>query len=621
MGAIFNWLDQRLDYRRHVMAFRRRVLPNGPGWWYSSASCVMWLLIIECTTGLLLMSTYSPSIASAWASVNLIDQSSAGRFLRGIHHYTSHALVIFLGLHLLRVLITGAYRAPRELVWITGLLLFPLVLVWTVTGNPLAASQKGLAQIEVEGNILAGTPVFGPWLKQILFGGPDVGNLTLTRLYFLHVGLLPIAVGILFLVHLHQVIKHSPYQQSETELDTNPSLPYWPYQSIRNVTALSLIFAVIALMSSTWGAPLAAPADAELPFSPRPEWYFRWLFELRRYFSGETEFVATMVVPTLMLSVLMLVPFLDRILTRRVDRICRILIVATYVTGWGCLTYLSFRGDWNDREYMASCREFEVLSARARELARTEPIPATGAIELLRHDPRTQGPRIFSRNCSSCHELKDNSGVGIATAEPSAPNLFAFGTTSWIEGMLDVDRISADDYFGRSAFRDGEMKQHLKSLLDTFKPDELKEKLRDAGIALAAEAGYESYDAPEAKRGRELIVGQLRCVECHQFGTEGSTGSAPVLTGYGSADWLKGIISNPRAEQYYGDRNDRMPSFALDANHPELNLLTPLELDLLVKWLRAPSGESAQGAQHGSRDETLSSNPVQPTSIAVTVGP
>lgn len=621
MGAFFNWLDERLDYRRHVAAFRRRVLPNGPGWWYTSASCVMWLLIIECVTGLLLMSTYSPSIASAWASVNLIDQSSAGRFLRGIHHYTSHALVILLGLHLLRVLITGAYRVPRELVWITGLLLFPLVLVWTVTGNPLAASQKGLAQIQVEGNILAGMPVAGPWLQRILFGGPDVGNLTLTRLYFLHVGLLPFAVGILFAVHLHQVIKHSPYRQTGVEPDSNPLLPYWPYQSIRNVTVLSCVFTVIAVISSAWGAPLPAPADAELPFSPRPEWYFRWLFELRRYFSGETEFIATMVVPGLLLSLLMVVPFLDRVLPRRLDRICRIMIVAGCMTGWGWLTLVSFRTDWNDQEYMASVAHFEELSKRARLLAQTEPIPATGAIELLRNDPLTQGPKIFARNCSSCHEMKDNSGVGIATAEPSAPNLFGFATASWVAGMLDVDRISHDDYFGRSAFRDGDMKQHLKSLLEEFKPDDLKIKLQHAGIALAAEAGHQSYDSPEAKQGRELIVGELRCVECHQFGKDGSTGAAPTLTGYGSAEWLKGIISNPRAEQFYGDRNDRMPSFAVDPHHPDLNLLTSLEIDLLVKWLRAPNILPLPAALSNEKPAQTSFIPKQITTIAVQDAP
>jgi quinol-cytochrome oxidoreductase complex cytochrome b subunit len=85
-----DWLDARLGHRRVCAAFRERVLPNGPSWWYTSASCLFWLLVIQGVTGLLLMATYSPSMTSAWASVHFIDQSAAGRFLRGVHHFAAH---------------------------------------------------------------------------------------------------------------------------------------------------------------------------------------------------------------------------------------------------------------------------------------------------------------------------------------------------------------------------------------------------------------------------------------------------------------------------------------------------------------------------------------------------
>lgn len=606
MEAFFSWLDERLGYRRPLAVFRERVLPHGPGWWYTTGSCAIWLFIIECITGLLLMSSYSPSMASAWASVNFIDQTSAGRFLRGVHHYTSHALVVVVGLHLLRTLIARTYRAPRELIWITGLLMFPLVLTWTVTGNPLTGCQKGLSQIHVEGNILAGVPIMGPFFRQVLFGGQDIGNLTLTRLYFLHVGLLPMAVGLLLVLHLYQDFKYSPFRRTNTNPDATPLLPYWPYQTVRNITTLSLVFGGIAVTSAIWGAPLPAPADPDLPFSPRPEWYFRWLFELRKYFTGDSEFVATVVLPTVIVGVLMALPFLDRIMSPRMERFSRFAFMAAFAACWGWFTYLSYSSDWNDREYMASCVEFEELSARARLLARSESIPATGAIELLRQDPMTQGPRIFARNCKSCHEMKDATGVGIVAAEPSAPNLFGFGTTSWIAGLLDVDRISDDSYFGRSAFKDGDMKQHLKSLFENTDRDQMKQKLHEAAIALAAEAGHESYDSAEAVRGRALMVGELRCTECHQFGKEGDVGAAPTLTAYASEAWLKSMISNPRGEQYYGDRNDRMPSFASNPSHPELNLLSPRELDLLVTWLRSASGPSTQTADVNGRPKAYS---------------
>ena len=590
MRSLLDWLDHRLGYRQSLRPLRERVLPNGPSWWFCSASCLLWLLLIESVTGLLLMATYSPSMASAWASVNFIDQSSAGRFVRAVHHYTSHALIILLALHLLRVLLTGAYRAPRELVWITGLLLIPLILVWTVTGNPLSASQKGISQIQVEGNILAATPLVGPYLQRILFGGHEVGNLTLTRLYFLHVGLLPLLVGVLGLVHLHQVIKHSPYRQTvATEGAVLPKLlPYWPYQSVRNMTALFVVVGAISWISWASEPHLSAPADPELSYSPRPEWYFRWLFELRRYFSGDTEFIATLVVPGAVLLAFMAAPFVDRFLSARSARLSRLLIVTVCAGIWGGLSYLSFHHDWSDPDYAASMSEFEKISDRVRELARTQSMPPAGAIELLRHDPLTQGPRLFSQHCNRCHPLTDSANNKIAAENSSAPNLHGFASAAWISGFLDVARISGPDYFANTAFRDGEMKQHIQSLFEEAgEPGRtaLTEKLSAVAIALAAESGREPDDSPQVHLGRKLIVGELRCVECHKFRNEGSTGAAPDLTGYGSSEWLKELISDPSGERFYGGRNDRMPSFAADKVHADLNLLTTRELDLLVKWM------------------------------------
>lgn len=621
MQALLDWLDHRIDYRRHLQALRFRVLPEGPSWWQTSASCLMWLLVLECVSGLLLMTTYSPSMASAWASVNFIDQSSAGRFLRGLHHYSSHAIIILFGVHLVRVLMMRAYQAPRELVWITGLLMFPLIIVWTVTGNPLSASQKGIAQIQVEGNILAATPLIGASLQHLLFGGHDVGNLTLTRLYFLHVGLLPLLVGALCLVHLQQVLKHSAcWQNVVSDLSDLPrTLPYWPHQTFRNLTVLSLIVGILSWISWQSGAPLSAPADPELPFSPRPEWYFRWLFELRRHFTGNTEFIATLLVPATFLCLLLLVPFLDRLLPVRADRLCRLLIVAACAGGWGWLTYSSFNRDWHDKEYVASQMEFQRWSDRARELARTEPMPQSGAVDLLRHDYVTQGPRLFARHCGGCHSATDSHGTGIAVTEPTAPNLYGIGTARWIGGFLSVERIASPDYFANTAFRDGEMKQHIQSLFEEYEPAVMVKNLHAVAIALSAESGHEPRDSVEAEQGRKLLTGDLRCVDCHKFGEAGSAGSAPDLTGYASESWLRQIISNPRDVRFYGERNDRMPSFAVELAHPELNLLTDLEVDLLAKWLLNSSGNLQNDTAPGVGTHK-SPAPIQPTSAIAIKG-
>ena len=403
--------------------------------------------------------------------------------------------------------------------------------------------------------------------------------------------------GVLVIVHLFQVLRHSPYRSSnisEAALET-PLLTYWPYQTVRNMTVLAGVVGVLSWLAWMYGAPLSAPADPDLAYSPRPEWYFRWLFELRRHFTGDTEFIATMVIPSAFLLALMSAPFLDRFGSSRLSSICRFLIVVTCFSGWGWLTLLSYRKDWNDSHYAAELAEFDAISARALALAQTEPITEKGAIHLLRNDPVTQGPRLFSRHCASCHSHSDPQGAGVIAPDSSAPNLYGVGTADWILGFLDSQRIVSDDYFGRTKFRDSDMTQHIQGLFPddgTEDSSTKKEELKAIATALAAEAGFEPHDSELAVKGREsLKANRSGCTDCHQFHDAGSLGTAADLTGYASADWLAGIIARPTVERFYADRNDRMPEFAADAKHPELNLLSPRELDLLVRWLRGSKSE------------------------------
>ncbi|MBI3839727.1 MAG: cytochrome b N-terminal domain-containing protein [Planctomycetia bacterium] len=596
MRRFFDWLDARTDYRPLLRPIRNRVLPSGPSWWLTSASCLLWLFAIELVTGLALMATYSPSMASAWASVHYISQSTAGSMLRGLHYYTSHALILAFLVHVARVVLTAAFRAPRELIWVTGLLLIPLMIAWAVTGNPLSANQKGMAQIEVEANILGSTPVVGPTIRRILIGGDTPGNLTLTHLYFFHVGLFPMLAFALLAVHISQVYRHglSPLGQPRVE---RRAMPYWPHQTIRNLAVLSIVVGTVVLLSWRFGAPLDAPTDANLPQMPRPEWYFRWLFELRRYFTGQWEFVATLVVPLVVLIYFLLLPIVDRIVSRRYAMLLRLLTVFVGIGIWGWLTFASLAADWNDAGYLATQRTSRDLATRARLLADARSIPIEGAVALLRNDPKTQGPLLFQRHCASCHSHADEQGQGIVSQQVSAPNLYGFGTPRWIAGLLDPDKLALPNYFGNTKLADGEMAGKLHELFDAAVTDAERARLREqmalVARALAAEArlpasaAADRRDADQIAEGIELMRAELACTDCHRHRDQGDLGSAPDLSGYGSREWLAGMISNPQHERFYpGDRNDRMPAFVHDPQHPGQNILNPRELELLVAWLR-----------------------------------
>ena len=588
------WLNDRTDYRRLLAPIRRRVLSGGPRWGYTIANCLLWLLVIEGFTGLLLMATYSPSTTSAWASVHYIEQAVGGSFVRGLHYWTAHAMIVLFAVHVIRVLVSAAFRAPRELVWGTGVLVIPVLAVWAVSGNPLSASQKGFAQIEVEANIVGSMPLIGPALQRILLGGDAVGNLTLTHLYALHVAVLPLMAGLILAIHFGQLYRHGLSDSGEDSSHVSAARPYRPYQTIRNMTVLGVVLGVVALLAWRLGAPLEAPADPDIPQTPRPEWYFLFLFELRSYFVGRWEFIATIVLPSVVLLLLLLVPLIDRALPARGSSFLRYLVVVGGLAAWAWLTGASVARDWRDEDYLASQAKSAALAARARVLADRQPIPPEGAAALLRDDSRTQGPLLFARHCASCHGYVNQQGEGIAAEEPSASNLYGFATRAWIVGLLDAEKVNGPDYFGNTAFADGDMVMTVQDMFDAVEGEseeaELRSQLDKVALALASEAGLLSGDASShaesITEGVELLTGDLSCIDCHRFHDEGELGSAPDLTNYGSRDWLAGIISDPQHERFYADGNDRMPSFAANADDPENNLLSPRELRLLVDWLR-----------------------------------
>jgi len=593
-----DWFDDRTDYRRILLPIRCRVLPDGPSWGLTTASCLLWLVVVQIVTGFLLMATYSPSMTSAWASVHFIDQYQSGSFLRGVHYYAAQAMIVLFVFHLMRVTLVGAFRAPKDLIWITGLILLPLVIVWAITGNPLSGSQKGMSQIDIEGAIIGSTPVLGPIIQRILIGGEEVGNLTLTHLYFLHVGFMPLVVGALLVFHLYQVYRHGVSNQAE--VSTERSRPYWPYQSARNMVVLAIVMGVVAAFAWFQKAPLDFPADSQFAHTPRPEWYFLSLFELRRYFSGQWEFIATMVIPGCILLFMLLLPLIDRLVPQLLSAILRCVLVLVVGGGVIGLTVISLQRDYHDEHYQDAVAESAQLSRRALTLAGQLAIPPEGAVTLLRNDPKTQGPRLYKRHCASCHPYTsaDNSaaqGEGIASEDPTAPNLYGFGSADWIAGMLDPEKIASEHYFGNTLMADGDMVSAITDAFDLEDEEEiadLHEQMQKVARALAAEAArpeWEQADVRDAEiieAGKELLIGDLACIDCHKFGDEGELGDAPDLTGYGSREWLEGMISDPNGERFYADdRNDRMPAFAEDPVHTDGNQLSPKELHLLTDWL------------------------------------
>ena len=593
MKRLFDWLEHRTGARKLAHEALYENVPGGARWRYVWGSTLTFTLVVQIITGIFLWMAYAPSSTSAWESVYYIQHEMwFGWLLRGIHHFTAQAMNVLLVLHLMQVVIDGAYKAPREVNFWFGLVLLLLVMGLSLTGYLLPWDQKGYWATKVATSIAAITPFIGPEVQKLIVGGSEYGHHTLTRFFALHAGVLPGAILVLVAGHVYLFRRHG---LTAKEPKRRPDAPFWPEQVLKDsVACLAVLAAVLFLTVKHHGAELGAPADpAENYAAARPEWYFMFLFQLLKYFPGSTEIIGAMLLPGLVTVLVFLMPWFAQ---WRLGHRFNLGMLFGLILVVGLLTWRGFVADRANPGYVAAVQQAEREAARVVELARAPAgIPATGAVTLLRHDAYTQGPKLFARHCASCHRFDGHDGLGVTTTNvPSASDLKGFASREWLAGLLDPARISGPHYFGGTKFAEGKMAKFVKKDVAAF-TSEQKQHLARVLAAVSAEGSLKSQreldqrDAALLDEGRTLFASEaMRCAECHQFRKKDEDATAPDLTGYGSKEWLAGILTNPKHERFYGKRNDRMPAFGADA------LLDAQAISLLADWLRGDWYEAEQ---------------------------
>ncbi len=320
MVRLLDWLHARSGYRTGLSHLLDEPLPPGTGWWFTLGSGLLFLIAVQVVTGAVLTMYYAPTPDHAWESVRFIMRDARlGWLVRGLHFFGASAIVIFMALHLLRVIFFGSYKAPRELTWLTGVALLLVLLAFALTGYLLPWDQRAYWATVVTINLVALPPLIGPALAALVRGGPEIGALTLTRWYSAHVILLPGLLLLLVGLHLFLMRRHGisgPVTKvSGTVFDGAPpkTVTFFPYQAARDVTVTLVVAAVLVALAWRGMPALEAPADpADATYTPRPEWYFLGLFQLLKYFPGRWEIVGALVLPGLALGALALLPWIDR---------------------------------------------------------------------------------------------------------------------------------------------------------------------------------------------------------------------------------------------------------------------------------------------------------------------
>ncbi len=588
LKPLSDWIDDRTGLFSRRRAALERIVPGGAGWRYVSGPAVLAAFLIQAFTGILLMSAYSPSSATAWGSVYYINHEMwLGWFIRGVHHYSAQATMVLLAFHLFQTIWTAAYRRPREFTWWLGVVLLVLCVAFGHTGYQLPWDQKGYWSTKVVTNIIGGAPVLGPYVQKLLIGGTEYGNQTLTRFFALHVAVLPALFIATLAAHIALARRKGMTPPIRPE-DVRRDQSYWPHQSFRNAIAVATLMVVIlGVVSYNGGAHLDAPADpSSADYPARPEWYFLSLYQMLKYFPGNREVIGTVVIPSTLLMVLVLLPFLDRVLPKRASHAIACLfalVMAGAITG---LTAIAIREDAGNKQFHEARARADEAQRRALQLAALHGagIPPDGASYLLRRDPWTQGRAALDRKCLGCHVME-----GKGNGEQSAPDLAGFGSRAWIRGLLDKPQSAA--YFGKAPGCDGMEEWKKSSKLNARQLDAVADFVADFAKIPADLTPDEWLSHPEVAKHPGLEPFQKECGTCHLVEglSEGGTRDAPGLFRWGSAEWFARMVRKPMAADRYGymDDGQKMPAFGDDQ-------VSENDLTMIYRYIRGdyppPSG-------------------------------
>src|SRR6185436_12703422 len=322
---VLNWLDERLDLGglKHFVS-EKGVPVHAQEVWYYLGGLTLFLFAVQIFTGILLLLYYRPSATEAYESVQfIVTRVPFGWLIRNLHSWSANLLIGLAFAHFISVFLLKSYRKPRELTWLSGILLLFLMLGFGFSGYLLPWNELSFFATKVGTGIAGSVPLIGKFLLRLLRGGDDVTGATLSRFYAVHVAVLPAMASALVAVHLLLVQRQGMSVPIGVEKrlrpgERLPQMPFFPNYILRDVLAWYVVIAVLAALAAFYPWELGTKADsfAPVPAGIRPEWYFLATFHTLKLIPShvlgiEGEHLGV-VGFGMVAIVLVLIPFLDR---------------------------------------------------------------------------------------------------------------------------------------------------------------------------------------------------------------------------------------------------------------------------------------------------------------------
>ena len=316
------WLEERVDFSALRQLIAKKTVPvHRHSIWYYFGGMVLFLLIVQVFTGILLLLYYRPTAEAAFESVQfIVTKVEFGWLVRNVHSWAANLMIGVLFVHVFSAFLMKAYRKPRELTWVTGVFLLSFALGFGFTGYLLPWNELAFFATKVGTEIVTEVPLIGHYLLLYLRGGEEVTGATLTRLFGFHVAMLPMATAILLAIHLVLVQKRGMSRPLSVENsgEKKRDMPFVPHFLLRDLLGWLIVLAALVSLAAFFPWELGVKAD---PFAPtpagiQPEWYFLFAFEFLKLvpskvliFEGEAFAIGLM---GLVGAFWLLVPFLDR---------------------------------------------------------------------------------------------------------------------------------------------------------------------------------------------------------------------------------------------------------------------------------------------------------------------
>ncbi len=406
--SIWNWIDDRSGFTDNVMPIMKHIVPNDARWYYVFGSATLTAFIVQILTGICLAMAYVPGGDVAYESLKYItDEAPFGNLLRGMHYYGATAMVMLAVIHMTQVFLHAAYKYPREMNWMSGIVVLFVVLTMAFTGQLLRWDANGVWSVTVAAEMAGRTPIIGPSLAHFILGGETVGGSTLSRFYAIHVFILPGVIIAGVALHLVLVLRHGISEMPKVSEPVDPKtyrdeyegrlkktgVPFWPDAMWRDMIFSAIIVSLILICSLIFGPPslTTSPNPSNIHTNPMPDWYFWWYFAILSMLPPNLETWIILGLPVVGFLLMFFVPLFSnrghRAPSKRPWAVATVIFIATCFV---ILTIYGYKKPWSP--------DFGVKPLTPEIIASTDPRIEQGA-EL-----------VHKKGCLYCHDIGGQGG-------------------------------------------------------------------------------------------------------------------------------------------------------------------------------------------------------------------